>query len=98
MEHEELVKKAIILVHGLTDSPHFMTAIGNYFFGNLGYNVYLPLFHCYGLKEPNGMEGVDLNEWKADVDSAVDIAASKATRSRLVDCPRGNTELLHCGE
>ena len=32
MEHPESTKKAIVLVHGLTDSPYFMTAIGDYFF------------------------------------------------------------------
>jgi esterase/lipase len=44
-----------VLIHGLTDSPYFMTAIGEYFFGNLGYNVYLPLLQCHGLKEPKGV-------------------------------------------
>lgn len=78
MEHEAPTAKAIVLIHGLTDSPHFMTAIGEYFFGNLGYNVYLPLLQCHGLKEPNGMEGVKLDEWKANVNFAVDMAASKA--------------------
>jgi hypothetical protein len=42
MEHEEPTEKSIVLVHGLTDSPYFLTAIGDYFFKNLGYNVYLP--------------------------------------------------------
>ena len=78
MEHEGPTAKAIVLIHGLTDSPYFMTAIGDYFFRNLGYNVYLPLLQCHGLKEPKGMEGVALDEWKANVNLAVDIAASKA--------------------
>jgi esterase/lipase len=78
MEHEGPTTKAIVLVHGLTDSPYFMTAIGDYFFQNLGYNVYLPLLQSHGLKEPKGMEGVALDEWKANVNFAVDIAASKA--------------------
>lgn len=78
MEHEAPTAKAIVLIHGLTDSPYFMTAIGDYFFRHLGYNVYLPLLQCHGLKEPNGMEGVKLDEWKANVNFAVDMAASKA--------------------
>jgi alpha-beta hydrolase superfamily lysophospholipase len=80
MEHEKPTGKAIVLVHGLTDSPYFMTAIGDYFFRNLGHNVYLPLLHCHGLKEPKGMEGVDLDEWKSNVNFAVDIATSKASQ------------------
>ncbi len=78
MEHEKSTEKAIVLVHGLTDSPYFMTAIGDYFFINLRCNVYLPLLQCHGLKEPRGMEGVDLDEWKANVNFAVDVATSKA--------------------
>src|SRR5262245_53424982 len=78
MQHEGPTAKAIVLVHGLTDSPYFMTAIGEYFFQNLGYNVYLPLLQCHGLKEPKGMEGAALGEWKANVNFAVDVAASKA--------------------
>ncbi len=78
MEHEGPMAKAIVLIHGLTDSPYFMTAIGDYFFRTLGYNVYLPLLQCHGLKEPKGMEGVALDEWKANVNFAVDLAASKA--------------------
>jgi esterase/lipase len=78
MEHEVPTAKAIMLIHGLTDSPYFMTAIGDYFFRHLGYNVYLLLLQCHALKEPNGMEGMKLDEWKANVNFAVDMAASKA--------------------
>lgn len=77
MEHPAS-EKAIVLVHGLTDSPYFMTAIGDYFFRELKYNVYMPLLHCHGLKEPKGMEGVELEEWKANVSFAIKTAASRS--------------------
>lgn len=91
MEHEETTEKAIVLVHGLTDSPHFMSAIGDYFFRDLGHNVYLPLLHYHGLKEPKGMEGVALDEWKANVNFAVDIAASKANQVAIGGMSTGGT-------
>ena len=72
---EEPSDKAIVLVHGLTDSPYFMTAVGDYFFSELGYDVYMPLLQCHGLREPKGMEGVDLKQWKANVDFAIDEAS-----------------------
>ncbi len=78
LEHSDPVEKAIVLVHGLSDSPWFMTAIGDYFFHHLGYNVYLPLLHCHGLKEPNGMEEVELEEWKSNTSFAINAAAAKA--------------------
>lgn len=79
MEHAEPCRKAIVLVHGLSDSPYFMTAIGDYFFHHLGYNVYMPLLHFHGLKDPKGMEDVELEEWKANVSFAINIAAAKSS-------------------
>lgn len=79
MEHQEPAQKAIVQVHGLSDSPYFMTAIGDYFFNHLGYNVYMPLLHGHGLKNPEGMEGVELEEWKSNVSFAVNTASSKAS-------------------
>lgn len=79
MEHPEPARKAIVLVHGLSDSPYFMTAIGDYFFHQLGYNVYMPLLHGHGLKDPKGMEGVELEEWKSNVSFAINTASSKTS-------------------
>ena len=90
MEHNEAAK-AIVLVHGLTDSPYFMTAIGDYFFSELGYNVYLPLLHFHGLKEPKGMEGVRLKEWKTNVNFAIKIAASKVNYVAIGGLSTGGT-------
>ena len=89
-EHDEAAK-AIVLVHGLTDSPYFMTAIGDYFFSELGYNVYLPLLHFHGLKEPKGMEGVSLNEWKANVNFAINTAATKVNNVAIGGLSTGGT-------
>ena len=91
MEHTEPSEKAIVLVHGLTDSPYFMTAIAAFFFARLGYNVYLPLLHCHGLKDPKGMEGVKLDEWKANVSYAVDTAGSKARHVSIGGLSTGGT-------
>lgn len=90
MEHDELTGKAIVLVHGLTDSPYFMTAIANHFY-TMGYNVYLSLLHFHGLKEPKGMEGVDLKEWKANVQFAINTAASKAKHISIGGLSTGGT-------
>ncbi|MGA9535084.1 MAG: alpha/beta hydrolase [Desulfobacterales bacterium] len=77
-EHEAATGKAIVLCHGLTDSPYFLMAIARHFHTNLGYDVYLPLLHGHGLKDPKGMEGVELEEWKANIGFAVDTAAGRA--------------------
>jgi pimeloyl-ACP methyl ester carboxylesterase len=95
MEQEKPTGKAIVLVHGLSDSPYFLTVIGNYFFEVLGYNVYLPLLHCHGLKEPNGMEGVDMEEWKANVNFAIDTATTKAEQVSIGGLSTGGTLSFH---
>ncbi len=71
-------KKAVVLTHGLRDSPYFMTAIGRYFYEKLGYDVYLPLLQGHGLKKPKGMEMVDANQWKANVAFAIDEASKRS--------------------
>lgn len=75
--------KAIVLVHGLTDSPFYMSAIGAYFHAVLGYNVFLPLLQCHGLKNPAGMAGVSLAEWQKNVRFAIDSAALGARKVSL---------------
>ncbi len=89
MEHSERVDDAVVLVHGLTDSPYFLSAIAEYFFHELGYNVYLPLLQGHGLRQPNAMENVDLKQWKRNVSFAVD--AAKARRISVGGLSTGGT-------
>jgi len=78
--HDNGTGKAIVLIHGLSDSPFFMAAIAEYFHNVLGYNVYLPLIQSHGLKHPDGMAGVSLVEWKKNVHFALQTAAADAER------------------
>lgn len=90
MEHKE-TDKAIVLVHGLTDSPYYMTAIADHFFHNLSYNVYLPLLHCHGLQKPLGMKGVELEEWKKNVQFGIETAAKKTNNISIGGLSTGGT-------
>ena len=74
MQHDSPADKAIVLVHGLTDSPYFMTAIAEHFFTELNYDIYIPLLQGHGLKIPSGMEGVSLEEWRKNVEFAIETA------------------------
>jgi esterase/lipase len=73
-QHSDRTRNAIVLVHGLTDSPHFMRDIGDYFCSELGFDVYLPLLQAHGLKEPQSMKDVSAVEWKKDVRFALQAA------------------------
>ena len=93
--HEPTPGKAVVLCHGLTDSPHFLNAIADEFHHRLGYDVYLPLLQGHGLKEPNGMAGVRLEEWKENVGFAVDAAARNSKRVSIGGLSTGGTLSLH---
>ncbi len=66
--------KSIVLIHGLTDSPHFMRDIADFFHEQLGYNVFLPLLRGHGLKQPKSMIGIRLKHWMANVNFALESA------------------------
>lgn len=76
MVHYTPTGRSVVLVHGLTDSPYFMSAVGHYFYQSLGYSVYIPLLQCHGLIDPRGMAGVSLSEWKENVRFAMRTAAA----------------------
>ena len=90
-EHEGSVDKAIVLVHGLTDSPYFMLDLAKRFYSEFKYNVYVPLLQCHGLKKPNGMDGVDMDEWKENITYAIEVAASKASEVSIGGLSTGGT-------
>jgi alpha-beta hydrolase superfamily lysophospholipase len=73
--HEGVTADAIVLVHGLTDSPYYMEAIGRRFF-KAGLNVVLPLLPAHGLRDPDkAMEDSRLSKkWRQEVDRATEIA------------------------
>ena len=91
LEHPDGSNRAIVLVHGLTDSPFFLTAIADYFYHELGFNVYLPLLQGHGLKQPRGMTDVELSEWKKNVSFAIDVAADQSESVSIGGLSAGGT-------
>ncbi|MBW4663232.1 MAG: alpha/beta hydrolase [Chroococcus sp. CMT-3BRIN-NPC107] len=76
MYHGKPRKNAIVLVHGLTDSPYFMKAIAKRFHA-MGFNVLLPLLPGHGLKIPDTqIDTVTFTEWLEEVNFAVNCAKS----------------------
>ncbi|MEM8719835.1 MAG: alpha/beta hydrolase [Cyanobacteria bacterium P01_G01_bin.39] len=83
-------QRAIVLLHGLTDSPYFMEAIGKRF-AQLDFNVYIPLLPGHGLKNPQGMKGVTLKSWQDEVDQVVAHAKNKAKQVSIGGLSTGGT-------
>lgn len=65
--HENPTQKAIVLIHGLSDSSYYMVDLAKHFYRVLGYDVYVPLLHGHGVEKTEGMESVSLREWKENV-------------------------------
>ena len=76
MVQDQPTEKAIILIHGLTDSPFFMEAIGECFY-QWGYNVFIPLLAGHGLTEPKYFRGIKLEAWIKNVNFAIQEAQDK---------------------
>jgi len=97
MQHPSGAKRAIVLVHGLSDSPYFMSAIGEYFHTVLGYDVYIPLLQCHGLKSPANMAGVALAEWLSNVRFAIRSAAQSVERVSIGGLSMGGALSYYLG-
>lgn len=91
-KHEDgLQRNAIVLVHGLTDSPYFMKDIGEYFCSKMGFDVYIPLLRAHGLKQPEDMKDASLIEWRRDVRFAVDKAKESGGKVSIGGLSTGGT-------
>ncbi len=87
-------RDAVVLVHGLTDSPYYMGAIGERLHG-MGFNVLIPLLQCHGLRQPNGMRGVSLAEWKRNVTYALEQATTLGDRVSVGGLSTGGALSVH---
>lgn len=84
-------RNAIVLVHGLTDSPYFLREIGEYFCNEMGFDVYLPLLCAHGLKNPEDMKDASAAEWQKNVDFAVQAAQKSGGKVSIGGFSTGGT-------
>jgi esterase/lipase len=84
-------RNAIVLVHGLTDSPYFLREIGEYFCSEMGFDVYLPLLRAHGLKEPEDMKDASAARWKEDVAFALGAAQQSGGKISIGGLSTGGT-------
>ncbi len=82
--HGEATRHAIVLTHGLSDSPYYMEAIARRFYQE-GCNVVLPLLPAHGLRQPDkAMKDKELDsKWKTTVDNGIATAKQLGQRVSL---------------
>ena len=73
--HGRPTPQVIILTHGLSDSPFYVSAIAKRFY-TANYNVIVTLLPAHGLQEPEpAIRAKDLlKQWKLTIDNAVEVA------------------------
>lgn len=74
-----------VLIHGLSDSPYFVTAIADELY-SMGYTVVAPLLPGHGLKQADAdMEDDQLSvRWQAHVSDVVSLALSASSTGKVV--------------
>jgi esterase/lipase len=90
-QHGDGDRPAIVLVHGLTDSPYFLKAIGEYFASEMGFDVYIPLLLAHGLKDPEGMKDAAADGWKQNVEFAIKAAKKSGGKISIGGFSTGGT-------
>jgi len=80
LHHGTRQRDVVILIHGITDSPYYVQAIGERFHRE-GFNVVLPLLPAHGLKKPwPAMRKLRHTDWIADVDEITSLARGLGDR------------------
>jgi pimeloyl-ACP methyl ester carboxylesterase len=83
LHHNKKTQDVIVLIHGITDSPHYVEAIGHEFYRD-GFNVVLPLLPAHGLKNPwQAMRRLEHTDWVNHVDQMVTLARGLGERVSL---------------
>jgi len=80
LHKDDQPRDAVVLLHGLTDSPWFMRAIAAVMHHQAGMDVYVPLLQGHGLKKPQGMQGVSHQVWLRNASWALAQARRSARR------------------
>ncbi len=81
LDHGDVRENAIVLIHGLSDSPFFLCALARALF-EAGANVVLPLLTGHGRVQPSAEAHVpELAErWKVDAEAALAFAERRGKR------------------
>lgn len=90
MSHGKKVERAIVFLHGFTNSPRQFEALGKAFY-NLGFNVFIPRVSYHGLKQTRSFELAKLTaeDLVSVSNQAVDIARGLGEQVSVVGLSMG---------
>jgi len=95
LHHGKPTDNVIVLVHGLTDSPFYMSAIAADF-AQAGFNVILPLLPGHGLNRPGRVfRKLKHTDWIHTVDAACQVAQSLGNKVSIGGLSTGGALAVH---
>lgn len=95
LHHGEVTDNAIVLIHGLTDSPFYMQAIAEEF-ARFGFNVVLPLLPAHGLKRPSrAFHQLKHTDWIETVAAMCSVAKALGHKVSIGGLSTGGTLSVH---
>lgn len=95
LHHGQVTDNVIVLIHGLTDSPFYMSVIAADF-ARLGFNVVLPLLPGHALNRPGRVfRRLKHTDWIKEVDTACAIAQSLGDQVSIGGLSTGGALSVH---
>ncbi len=95
LHHAKPTENVIVLIHGLTDSPFYMSAIAQDF-AHAGFNVILPLLPGHGLNRPGRIfRKLKHTDWINTVDITCTIAQSLGKKVSIGGLSTGGALSVH---
>ena len=88
--HPQATDRAIVFLHGFTNSPHQFSVLGRCFY-DLGYNVWIPRQPQHGLEDRTGapLRSFHIDEYLAVCSQAVDIGSQIGRKLTVVGLSGG---------
>ena len=91
----QITDNVIVLIHGLTDSPHYVQAIAEDL-AKFGFNVMLPLLPAHGLKRPSrAFRRLKHTDWLNTVAAMCDIAKQLGQQVSMGGLSTGGALSVH---
>lgn len=93
LSHGRKTAKAILMVHGLSDSPYYMRSLAEIFY-DAGYNVVAVLLPGHGTR-PEDLLNIRLKQWKQEVALGLEVAGQLGEEVSLAGFSTGGALALN---
>lgn len=99
MLHEQVSERAVVFLHGFTNSPEQFRVFGERFFQQ-GYNVWIPRQPFHGLEDRRGrpLQSFQIEKYLQDCEQAVEIGRHLGKKLIVVGLSGGANAVIHLAQ